>query len=129
MTARAAGAGARRVAQNGELERLLDGARLQELADRMFRSRLATDVVDAFFDGPLFGRFVDELLAGEALWMLVDRVAASPAVTAAVSQQGLSFAEVLTDQLRSRSRWADDLVDQVVARLLRRGAADPPAPG
>lgn len=95
----------------------------------MFRSDTATELVDAFFDGPLFERFVDGLLEGQALWMLVDRVAGSPAVTAAVSQQGLSFADQLAGQMRTRSRWADDLVEQVVARLLRRPASDSPAEG
>jgi hypothetical protein len=126
---RAAGAGARRIASAGEVERVLDSPRLQDLVDRMLRSQTATDVIDAFFDGPLFDRFVDGLLDAQALWNLVDQVAASPAVTAAVSQQGLSFADQLGGQLRSRSRWADDLVEQVVWRLLGRPPRDAPAEG
>jgi hypothetical protein len=102
------------------VERLLDSPGLHDLVDRVLRSETATDLVDSFFDGPLFARFVDELLAGQALWMLVDRIASSPGVKAAVSRQGRGFADQLSEQLRTRSRWADDLVEQLVLRLLGR---------
>jgi hypothetical protein len=59
-------------------------------------------------------------LASPALWRLVDEIAASPAVTAAITQQSLGFADQVEEQVRMRSRGADDWLEQKVRRLTRR---------
>jgi hypothetical protein len=63
---------------------------------------------------------VDRLLEGEALWRLVDEVAQSPSVTAAISGQGLGFADQVGGEVRQRSRQADDWLEEVAHRIIHR---------
>ncbi len=118
-----------RLIESGELERLLASARIQSVAAQLLDSDGARRLVDAFFDSGLFDQFVDRLLASDALWRMIDEIAASPAVTAAISQQGLGFADQVGDELRSRSRTADAWVARAARRLTRREpGAVPPVP-
>ena|SRR5436305_3601027 len=104
-----------------ELERListvLESERMQESIRRALSSVGARQMVDEFFDSGLFDHFVDRLLASPALWHLVDEVADSPSVTAAITQQGLGFADQVGEELRSRTRRADDWLDRAAGRL------------
>ena len=122
-----------RFLDSGELDHLLNSPRLQAAFEQVLESEGAKRLVDTFFDSGLFDRFADRLLASDALWHLVDEIASSPAVMAAVSQQGLGFADQLGAQVRSRSRKADDVLERYARRLVHRGAdqpqtPDPPAP-
>ena len=69
-------------------------------------------------------RVVDRVLESEALWHLIDEIAASPAVTAAISQQGLGFADQVGDDVRARSRKADDWMERAARRLIGRGSKE-----
>ena len=60
------------------------------------------------------------MLTSEAIWNLIDEIAASPAVTAAISQQGLGFAGQMGDEVRERSRKADDWAERTARRLIHR---------
>ena len=122
-----------RLLDSGELEQLLASPRLQALVEQVLESDGAKTLVDSFFASGLFDRLVDGLLASDGLWHLVDVVAASPAVTAAVSEQGLGFADQVGAQVRRRSRKADDSLERVARRVVhpRRqeaGGAGPPQP-
>jgi hypothetical protein len=116
-----------RLLDSGELEHLLASPRLQAVVKQVIESDGAKMLVDAFFDSGLFERLVDRLLASDALWHLVDEVADSPAVTAAISQQGLGFADQVGTEVRGRSRRADDWLERVAHRLVGRRSADPVA--
>jgi hypothetical protein len=113
-----------RLLESGELERLLDSARLQAILAQVVGSDGATQLIDTFFDSGLFDRFIDRLLASDGLWRLVDVVAASPAVTAAVSQQGLGFADQVGESVRVRSRQGDRRLERAADRLMRRHPPD-----
>jgi hypothetical protein len=63
-------------------------------------------------------------LASDGLWRLVGVVAASPAVRAAVSQQGLGFADQVGDVVRARSRKRDRRLEGAAHRLRRRHPTD-----
>ena len=52
--------------------------------------------------------------------MLVEEIARSPAVTEAITQQSIGFADQVAGGVRARSRTADDWVERVVRRTLRR---------
>lgn len=118
-----------RLIDSGELERVLASARVQTVASQLLDSDGARRLVDLFFDSGLFDQLVDRLLASDGLWRLVDEIAASPAVTAAISQQGLGFADQVGDQVRARSRHADAWLERAARRLARRGPDEaPPAP-
>ena len=104
-----------------ELERLITAAleseRIQESLRRALESAGAHQLVDDFFESGLFDHFVDRLLASDALWHLVDEIADSPAVTVAITQQSLGFADQLGEQIRGRTRRADDWLEQRAHRL------------
>src|SRR2546430_2632987 len=60
------------------------------------------------------------LLRNEALWVLVEEIAQSPVVTAAIGQQGVGFANQVAGVVRQRSGAADDRLERLVRRLARR---------
>jgi hypothetical protein len=107
-----------------ELETLLSTALDSESVQRGLRSAFESDggkqLVADFFDSGLFDEFVDRLLASPSLWRLVDEVADSPAVTAAISQQGLGFADQVGEEVRRRTRRVDDWLERLAHRLIRR---------
>jgi hypothetical protein len=74
---------------------------------------------------------VDRLLESEDLWLLVEEIARSPAVTEAITQQSMGFADQVADGVRGRSRRADDWLERAARRALRRAPAndEPAAPG
>lgn len=113
-----------RLLDSGELEHLLASPRLQALVKQVIESDGAKMLVDAFFDSGLFERLVDRLLDSDALWRLVDEIAGSPAVTAAISQQGLGFADQVGSEVRGRSRNADEWLEHAAHRLIHRRSAE-----
>lgn len=115
-----------RLLDSGELEQLLASPRLQAAIEQVLDSDGAQKLVDTFFQSGLFDRLVERLLASDGLWRAIDAIAASPAVRAAISQQGLGFADQVGDVVRSRSRRADDRLEYIAHRLIRprRAQAD-----
>jgi len=111
------------------VDRLFDSGLLDQVVDRLFDSGLLARVIDRMFDSGLIDQVFERLLASDALWHLIDEVAASPAVTAAISQQGLGFADQVGDEVRGRSRKADDWLERAARRVAHRPArAAPPEP-
>jgi hypothetical protein len=118
-----------RVLASPELERLLtvalDNADLERLVTRVVESRLTEATMD---------RLVDEaatrLPQSEALWSLIDEVAASPAVADAIAIQSRGMGEDVAADVRRRSRDADAWLERLAGRMLRRRASGGgPAPG
>jgi hypothetical protein len=109
-----------RLLESGELERMLASAQVQALAAQVVSSEGAAQLIDTFFDSGLFDRLVDRLLSSDGLWRLVDVIAASPAVRAALSQQGLGFADQVGDAVRKRSRKGDRRLERAAERLTGR---------
>ena len=122
-----------RVLESDELERVVivavNSAHIQAALKQALESEGADHLLDSLFDSGLIDRFLDRLLASEALWHMIDEIAASPAVTAAISQQGLGFADQVGDDVRARSRKADDWMERAARRLVGRGPKTiPPEP-
>lgn len=113
-----------RLVENGEVESLLAetlGSPEFELAlRRVAASTTARRLVRQVFESGLFDEIINQLLESPALWHLIDVVAASPAVKAAVMQQGKGFADQVTEQVRVRSRKADDRLENAARRLTFR---------
>jgi hypothetical protein len=61
------------------------------------------------------------------MWTLIDEVAASPAITEAITQHGVGFADQVADEVRGRTRSADAWMESVARRVLRRRAQSPTA--
>jgi hypothetical protein len=121
-----------------------------EAVDRVLASDLAKRAVSRAIEGPLAdvvlndpeverllvrvleSRLVDEavrrVLDGEELWLVVDEIAQSPAVTDAIARQSVSFADQVAGQVRDRSRSADARLERAARRVLRRSPPGPAAP-
>jgi hypothetical protein len=96
--------------------------------------RALTQVIDSRLIDDAIARVVDRTIArlpeSPALWSLIDEVAQSPAVREAISRQSAGFADELADDVRERSRRADDQLEGAARRLLhwRRNAGSGPLP-
>jgi hypothetical protein len=88
--------------------------------DRIVRSDLIERAVDKLFDTRVLDEVVTRLLESEDLWLLVDEIARSPAVTEAIGSQTVGFADQIAGVVRDRSRTADDRVERAARRVLRR---------
>ncbi len=117
--------------------RAVDSPAAERLVGRAVDSPAAERLVGRAVDSPgaerLVGRVIDsrmldaamlQLLESDGLWVLVEKIAQSPAVTAAISQQGLGFADQMAGVVRDRSRTADDRLERLVRRLARRAPRD-----
>lgn len=110
--------------ESDELERfltsILDDEGLRAMLGRVIDSDGARTVIGGFFDSGLFNQFIDRLLESDGLWRLVDVIASSDSVRAALSQQSLGFADQVGSALRERSSWADRRVERTAGRLAHR---------
>ena len=109
------------------LKQALESDGATQLIDTLFNSGLIDRFLAGLVDSGTLDRFFDRLLTSEGLWHLIDEIAGSPAVTAAISQQGLGFADQVGDQVRDRSRKADDWMERAARRLIGRQARALPA--
>ncbi len=102
------------------LKQALESDGATQLIDTLFNSGLIDRFLAGIIDSGTLDRFFDRLLTSEGLWNLIDEIAGSPAVTAAISQQGLGFADQVGDEVRNRSRKADDWMERAARRLIGR---------
>ncbi len=107
---------ARDIARYAVLERFADGVlddpELERLLVRVLDSRLVDEAVQ-------------RLLEGDELWLVVDEIAQSPAVTEAITRQSIGFADQVAGGVRDRSHSADAWLERAARRALRR---PPPSP-
>ncbi len=101
------------------LERMLASPGMDRLSARAIESPAAERLVARVIQSPLLDEAVERLLESEDLWLLVDEIARSPAVTEAIGSQGLGFADQVADAVRTRSLRADDRLEHAARRLLR----------
>ncbi len=110
------------------LDALLASRLAEEAAHRVVTSEVAERAVADAFEGPLVDAVTRRLLESEELWLIVQEVAQSPAVTAAIARQGASFADEVADEVREQSQQADAWLERAARRMLRRSPAGPPTP-
>jgi hypothetical protein len=96
------------------LERALESPGVERMVQRIVESRVVDDTL---------ARVLDDLPQSKELWILVDQIVASPAVTEAITQQGMGFADQMAGAVRARSRTADARLERLAGRLLRRQSA------
>lgn len=104
------------------LEAALEGPLLDALARDLVRYRVAERLLS---DG-LVEQTRTRVLESEELWLLVEEIARSPAVTDAIARQSVGFADQVAGGVRTRSRSADTWLEQRARRLLRRRRDEPP---
>jgi len=120
---------ARDVARYAVLERVTgelaaDQAELERVVGSALESPAVERIAAQVIESRLLDTIVERLLLSEDLWLLVDEIAHSPAVTDAIGQQSIGFADQVAGQVRVRSQRADAGLERVARRVLRRGAAD-----
>ena len=97
----------------------------EEAVDRALASRLAEHTVDRVFDQErLIDETVTRLLESQELWVLVDSIAKSPAVTEAIARQSVGFADQVAEGVRERTQSLDMRLERAARRIARR----PPRP-
>ena len=99
-----------------ELERLLDDPQVLDALRRALAGDRGKKVADIIVESGLVDELLERLLTRPALWHLIDEIVASPAVTAAITQQSLGFADLIGAELRGRARRADDWLENRVRR-------------
>jgi hypothetical protein len=103
--------------------RIVEGPELERAVDTALDSAAAERLVARLIESRLLDEAVDRLLESEDLWLLVEEIARSPAVTEAITQQSMGFADQVADGVRAGSRRADVWLERAARRALRRGAA------
>jgi hypothetical protein len=104
------------------LDRALDSPRVTALAERVLDSDGMERLVAQMLESRLLDVSLERILASERLWLVVEEVAQSPVVTAAITQQGAGFADQLADEVGQRSRRADLWMERLARRLAHRAA-------
>jgi hypothetical protein len=132
-TARDVALHAERILEDPEFERIAarvsESPTVERLVTRIAESPAIERTVGQVMDSRLLDQVVARLLESEELWLLVDEIAQSPAVTEAIAQQGLGFANEVADQVNQRTRRADAITERIARRLLHRHArVEPPPP-
>jgi 2-C-methyl-D-erythritol 4-phosphate cytidylyltransferase len=103
--------------------------RAEAIADQALDSPAAERLVARVIEGRLLDEAVARLLESEDLWILVDEIARSPAVTDAISHQGMGLADEMGAVVRRRSSRADTRLENAARRILGRARhAAGPAP-
>jgi hypothetical protein len=114
--------------------RILEGPELERAVETALESATVERLVGQVIESRLLDEAVRRLLESEELWLLVEEIARSPAVTEAITQQSMGFADQVAGGVRAGSRRADDWLERAARRALRRGPArdapdEPTAPG
>jgi hypothetical protein len=99
---------------------LTEGDQLEEFVARALDTPAARRVVASVIQSGVVDEAVARLLESEDLWILVDEVARSPAVTEAISHQSAGLADQMAGVVREHSRTADARLERVARRLVRR---------
>src|SRR6185295_7262450 len=111
-------------------DRLLSEGLVEQTTARVLEGPELERVVDAALESTIESRLVDQavqrLLESDDLWLLVEEIARSPAVTDAIARQSVGFADQVAGGVRARSRVADAWVEGRARRLLRRSPVTPP---
>jgi len=96
---------------------------VERIVEQLLREGIVERTVDRVFDDRrVIDEMVKRLIESEALWVLVDEIAQSPAVTDAITRQSVGFLDQVAGEVRDRSRSADARLERAARRALRRTA-------
>ena len=122
-----------RVLGGPEIHRLvgavLESPQFSALVAEVLESDALERLVTQVMDSRLVDAGVAHVLEGDDLWLIVEEVASSPAVTEAISRQGVGFADQVAGEVGRRSRKADARLERAARRLLRRRPPPPEGTG
>lgn len=131
LGSRLAGDLVERAAASPLAARALHAALEGPLVDALARDLVRYRVADRLLSEELAEQATARVLESDELWLLVEEIARSPAVTAAIARQSVGFADQVAGGVRARSRSADTWLELRARRILRRRpppAAEPAEP-
>jgi hypothetical protein len=99
---------------------LVRNAVVERIADRLLAEGIVEHTVGRVLEGPELERVVVRVLDSEDLWLLIEEIAQSPAVTDAIAHQSVGFADQVAGGMRARTRNADAWLERTARRALRR---------
>jgi hypothetical protein len=102
------------------IDRMLEDGLVEQIADRVLSGPELERIIAAAFQSALPDEVIAQVLASEAVWVLVDEIARSPSVTEAIAHQGTGFLEQVAGKTRERSRKADSRVQRLAERIGRQ---------
>jgi hypothetical protein len=129
LDSRLVGDAVERVAASPLAGRALRGALEGPLVETFARDLVRYRVADRLLSERVVDDTVARLLESDELWMLVEEIVRSPAVTAAIAEQSAGFADQVAGGVRARSRNADAWLEQRARRVLRRRPVPPSGSG
>jgi len=103
------------LAADVDLDLVVAAALEHETTQRLVAAIIASPGLD-----PLLVQATDRALSGPELQRVIEHVAASPEVRAALTKQSTTLAAELTDNLRVRAESMDDVAERTVRGWLRR---------
>jgi len=106
------------------VDRVLTDGMVEQIADRVLTGPELERIVAAAFRSALPEEVIEQLLASEAVWILIDEVVRSPSVTEAITHQGTGLLENVAAKAREGSRHADTRVQRLAKRLSRHPRED-----
>jgi hypothetical protein len=106
--------------------RVLEGPELEHVVEAALESPTVERLIQSTIESRMMDQAVQRLLESDDLWLLVEEVARSPAVTDAIARQSVGFADQVAGGMRARSRVADAWVEGRARRLLRRAPVQAP---
>jgi hypothetical protein len=109
------------------LEQILESPALERAIMQVLESRVVDEAIERVIE-----RTLQRLPENPALWALIDEIAQSPAVRQAISSQSAGMAAEVAEDVRERSRRADDQLEGAARKILRwrrTGGGAMPEPG
>ncbi|CAB4344304.1 unannotated protein [freshwater metagenome] len=104
------------------IQTALSGPLVDALSRELVRQRVVERITTTLIEAGVFEPIIDAFLERPELWVLVEEIAQSPSVSDAIRQQSFGFADQVGDEVRGRSRSADDILARAARRLVgRRG--------
>ncbi len=107
-----------------ELERLvvmaLDSPATDRIVQRVLESPGVERAVQRVLDSDLVYVTTERVLESSELQRVVEHIATSPEVRNAIAQQSLGLADVVAEEVRTRSVSADDTAERLARSILRR---------
>jgi hypothetical protein len=105
--------------------RVLEGPELERAVQAALESPTVERLIGTAIESRLLDETVVRLLESDDLWLLVEEIVRSPAVTTAIAEQSAGFADQVAGGVRARSRNADAWLEQRARRMLRRPVPRP----
>jgi hypothetical protein len=104
------------------IERALDSPTTERLVAELLANPGVERIAVQVLDSRLLDELIDRLLVSPELQKIVSHIAESDEVRAALTQQSFGLADELAGQVRTQTSRADDSVERIARRLLRRRA-------